>query len=132
MKTKTILLFFLIITLLSACKKYEYGPEFTLQTKTKRLCRKWLYDSYIVNGVEYKVTGRVTQYYKKGGYCDYLGSTGGQPTWDFRNHKKEILMSWNDGYQQKTLVILKLTEEEFWYTIENNNVIEERHFVADN
>lgn len=133
MKTKTIFLFFLTIVSLPACRKYEDGPSFSLRTKKTRLVGRWLYQSYFTNGIEHKIYGRVTHVFREDGTTDFMSLSGGDATWHFRNYKKEILVRSDDGSETKTLVILRLTNDELWYTIVNfNNVVEERHFVADN
>src|SRR3954469_15528345 len=50
MKHPVKIIFLLSCILLSACKKYEDGPSFSLMTKKARLANVWQVDKYLLNG----------------------------------------------------------------------------------
>jgi hypothetical protein len=117
----------IVCVTLSACKKYPDGPGFTLLPKVLRLCHNWKTVKELKNGVD--ITSYVLPYIKSesfnisrdqsfsyeatatnGGYVDYTG------TWSWSSDKSVVYFSYVFGpqYINRSCVILKLEEKEFW------------------
>lgn len=120
-----------------SCKKYEYGPEFSLQTKKERVSNNWRVAKAVQNGndvtdnyegYEYSLnqagdaTLRFT--YRTLGQ-EYVELTGG--TWIFQNNKEKIYMNFADDSKDATFLITKLYENELWIRNDADNV--ELHLI---
>lgn len=151
MKIKNNSKLFLIVLLLgglSACKKYDEGPAFSLRTKTKRIAREWQIQEYYRNGnietSQLIITNYAESYNKNGvhtrTYNDKNGnlvSETGQ--WKLDNNKEEISVTgvgsieWTDQtstVSSSSYIILRLTSKELWYYYENGGSKHQIHLKA--
>lgn len=121
MKTKKRFLKFIpiaFITLIFAgCQKYEDGPMFSIRTRTERVANTWEIDNYTINETDWTslVGGYSETYSKDGNYSYTWGILNGTGTWKFANRQSDIQITGISNQTDRTLVILKLEEEQFWY-----------------
>ena len=135
--TKLSLLLLLMTAVLvptfQSCNKYNDGPMFSLRSKTERVANSWKVENYKINGADW--TSLVTNYketYTKGGDYSYAwGSANGSGKWSFQNNEEEIKLNGTDGQSSRTLIILKLEENTFWYYYMSGNDRHELHFVSN-
>ena len=134
----------IIVTMLIAlgmlgfsCKKYEYGPGFSLETKKQRVANNWRVAKAMQNGTD------VTDDYEDQHYSllssgdatlrttyrslgqDYEEITNG--TWIFQSNKEKIYMNFSDDSKDANFRITKLFENEMWLKNDANNV--ELHLI---
>lgn len=110
--------------MLIACSKYENGPDFSLRTKTDRLCNNWqVSDAQHVSGdnpdlftdVYYRYQlnigkdGQYTITYVPNGHGNYTESG----TWKFNDDKTHVLLSAYDG-KVSDYTVLKLENCALW------------------
>lgn len=121
MKTKKTFLKFIpiaFITLLFAgCQKYEDGPMFSIRTRTERVANTWEIDNYTINETDWTslVGGYSETYSKDGNYSYTWGILNGTGTWKFANNQSDIQITGISNQTDRTLVILKLEEEQLWF-----------------
>ena len=122
---------FAIITIQS-CKKYPDGPTISLRTRAERVANTWKVENYKMNGND--LTSIVSSYNetftKKGAYSYIWGVFSGSGTWVFQNKDAEIKITGNDNQSSRTLFILKLEEESFWYYTMDGNDKHEYHMIS--
>lgn len=140
MKTKRTRLSIVLIVLCAlaipttqSCKKYEDGPVFSLRTRTARVANTWKVENYKINGDDFTslVSSYTETFTKKGAYSYSWGILDGSGTWEFQNKDAEIKLSGNDGQASRTLFILKLEENAFWYYYMDGNNKNELHLIAN-
>jgi hypothetical protein len=128
---KKIVLIPVVILVFFSCKKYPDGPLLTLRTKTARITGEWKIDKYIVNNVD-------SVSINSGFYSSLMDFTcdksNGQITsgtyytgkWYFEEHKNKIRFDINPntslhpgifGYVNQTWEIRRLTNKEFWLSL---------------
>lgn len=111
----------LMIITLQSCSKYEDGPFVSLKSKQERVSNSWRVEKYLSNGTDYtsNYEGYTETYTKAGDYLftsnSFFGTTSGSGKWELQNHGTEVLRSAVDGQDNRVLIILRLTEDEFWY-----------------
>ncbi|MFN5415588.1 MAG: hypothetical protein ACK5B9_00925 [Flavobacteriia bacterium] len=122
----------IILPTLSSCSKYENGPALSLRSKSERVANTWKVDNYKINGDD--VTSLVTSYYeifsKDGNYSYSWSLFNGVGKWEFQNNSKEIKLTGNDDHSSRTLYILKLEENEFWYYSMDGSDKHEFHLIS--
>ena len=110
---------------LTACGKYEDGPNFSLLTKKQRLTGDWEVEKLIDGGVNLISNGydiemefdkdgdfeisssyNITEY----GYT-YSGTNTVEGEWEFSSDKEEIELDFDDGSSQE-IEITRLTNKE--------------------
>ena len=140
MKTKRTRLSIVLIVLCAlaipttqSCKKYEDGPVFSLRTRTARVANTWKVENYKINGDDFTslVSSYTETFTKKGAYSYSWGILDGSGTWEFQNKDTEIKLNGNDGQASRTLFILKLEENAFWYYYMDGNNKNELHLIAN-
>ncbi|HEX7414887.1 MAG TPA: hypothetical protein VF411_12660 [Bacteroidia bacterium] len=120
MKTKNILAGLLIIlSLLTACKKYPDGPWISLESRAARVANVWKMEQVTLNGLDvtstYKNINYIETYDKIGNYS-YSSTVGsGSGKWAFENRDTQIKRSGVSGQPSEDLTILRLEEKSFWY-----------------
>lgn len=126
---KKFITFLFIAVLLSACGKYEEGPNFSLLSKRKRIINDWQTSEYYKNGalasssVDILLTKDDTYEYSSNGFVINYGD------WSF-DDKKEHLELTIDGIVPTyvlTYKILKLEKEELWLESEDGSA--EYHMI---
>ncbi len=121
MKTKKAILKFIPITFIAlifaGCQKYEDGPMFSIRTRTERVANTWEIDNYKINDTDWTslVGGYSETFSKDGNYSYTWGILNGTGTWKFANSQSDIQLTGSSNQEDRTLVILKLEEEQFWY-----------------
>lgn len=117
------------IPLITSCKKYPNGPDFSLRTRTERLSNTWKVDNYKVNGTDYtSLVPNYTETFTKTGLYNYSWSVfSGLGNWTFQNKDKEVKLNGNDSHASRTLIILKLEEKSLWYYYMDGNDRHEFH-----
>ncbi len=123
----------LAIPTTQSCKKYEDGPAFSLRTRTARVANTWKVENYKINGDDFTslVSSYTETFTKKGAYSYSWGILDGSGTWEFQNKDAEIKLNGNDGQASRTLFILKLEENAFWYYYMDGNNKNELHLIAN-
>jgi hypothetical protein len=119
--------FLLCCVLLSACKKYEDGPAFSLMTKKARLANIWQVDKYLLNGEDktdaYRaLISREKLVIYQSGKFDYSevstwvwAAPEYSGTWDFIDKKESVELKPDPASMQtQTYHILKLKKDELW------------------
>ncbi|MHB1277013.1 MAG: lipocalin family protein [Bacteroidia bacterium] len=128
MKKMNILKLFTTATLvpivLSACNKYEDGPDISLIPRTDRMANTWIFAYAESNGEN--VSDQFDQYelymnteneaqldatYVIFG-TSYQTSTSG--TWAFTNDQQNLLLDFDDDAQDNEYEILRLANKELW------------------
>jgi len=137
------ILFLLALACLSACKKYEEGPSFSLMTKKARLANIWYVDKYYINGADktadYRqgVSREKLVIYESGRFeysevstwvwapMEYVGS------WKFTNDKEDVELRPDDAsIPVQSSHILKLKNDELWLEREvMQGMVVEYHYL---
>jgi hypothetical protein len=121
MKTKKTILKFIPIAVIAlifaGCQKYEDGPAFSIRTRTERVANTWQIDNYTINETDWtSLVGGYTETFSKDGNYSYTwGILNGTGTWKFANSQSDIQLTGSSNQEDRTLTILKLEEEQFWY-----------------
>ena len=122
-----------LVMLLGAqsCSQYPDNNGITLISKTDRLSKTWKVDNYKENGVDYTslVSSYTETYTKEGAYSYQWAILGGTGTWEFQNKDAEIRITGISNQTSRTLIILKLEENEFWYYYIDGTDKKEFHFI---
>jgi hypothetical protein len=102
---------------LSNCQKYEDGPVISFRSRAERVANTWKVDNYKINGTDFTsvVSGYTETFTKGGDYSFDWGILNGAGTWKFQSKDAEIALTGTNNQNDRTLVILKLEEKEFWY-----------------
>ncbi|MBW8050894.1 MAG: hypothetical protein FVQ77_11275 [Cytophagales bacterium] len=145
---KGLLITGLAIICMTGCKKYDEGPAISLRSKTKRVVNLWKLDKYYWNGTEATssllISGYTEEYTKSGSYTrsyvdkdgDFFSETG---NWEFDDKKDNLviksvssieLTNNNSTVTNTNSTILKLKENEMWYSFENGGDLHEFRFVT--
>lgn len=139
MKNKTIktIALLTLVTLFTqfistSCKKYPDGPTISLRSRAERVANTWKIENYKINSTDFTslVSGYNETFTKKGAYSYIWGILSGSGTWKFQNKDTEIKLSGNDSHSSRTLYILKLEENSFWYYTMDGNDKHEYHLVS--
>lgn len=134
-KTKSTVLLSLIMAIVlitfQSCNKYEEGPAFSMRTRTARVANLWEIETYTVNGVYSPVdmTNYTESFTSKGQYRYVWEKRQGTGIWEFQSNDEQIKLFGNDTHSNRTLFILKLEEEAFWYYFMEGNDRHEFHLV---
>lgn len=115
------------MTLFSGCKKYEEGPLISFRSRTSRVANVWKVQRVFRDGVD--VTSSFSNYEetfeKDGSYSYQVGgvfSYSENGNWSFYNKDEEIDIYDLSIRQDRTIYILRLKEDEFWYYYYDNSV----------
>ncbi len=118
-----ILLISLMIGGLTSCQKYEEGPSFSLQSKLARLTQEWqvLSIGEIVAGPNDNLI--IFEFARDRDFTFTSTSNDGSSdisngTWRWLNDKEEVRLTFENHFSD--LLILKLTNDEFWFTFDGN------------
>jgi len=100
-----------------SCSQYPDNNGITLVSKADRVSKTWKVDNYKINGVDYTslVTSYTETYTKQGAYSYQWAILGGSGTWAFQNKDAEIRITGDSNLTSRTIFILKLEDNEFWY-----------------
>ncbi len=138
MKTKSkisialILLALIILPTLNSCNKYPDGPAFSLRMRSHRVVNTWKVENYKINGDDF--TSLVTSYNetfsKSGSYTYSWSFFSGTGKWAFQNNDMEIKLTGDDDQSSRTLYILKLEEDAFWYYYKEGDDRHEFHLIS--
>ena len=136
MKTKNILtLGLIIISVMTACKKYPDGPLLSLKSRTARVANVWKMEQVMLNGsiVTSNYTNiNYTETYDKSGNYSYNSSIGsGSGKWTFANKDTQIKRNGVSGQSSEDLTILRLKEKSFWYKFTDGNDTYEFHLIPN-
>ncbi len=135
MKKSTIAVLTLLLVgsvLLNSCKKYQYGPMFSLKSKTERVANTWTIAS-AVDSTGQDMSNNFQNFelfMSKEGTAqlsfviDVLGtpftiSTNG--TWEFINNNTQIRFDYDMDDFDGVVTILKLMEDELWFEDEDKS-----------
>ena len=131
----------LMMSGMTACRKYEEGPNISLRTKKARITNNWKYESAQVNGVEVSLEPYYAKqkhyFYRDGKYIQTiidpitLEARNLQGTWALYDHDRKIAVTTKNfsGNVDSTndYNILKLYENQMWLRTTDNS--KEFHFV---
>jgi hypothetical protein len=136
-----LLLLSLLLTGISACRKYEEGPNISLRTKKARITNNWKYESAQVDGVEVSQDpfyAKQKHYFYRDG--EYIQTIIDPVTLEARNLNGRWLLFDNDRKISITVKIppanqdstnnysiLKLFERQMWLRSTDNS--REYHFT---
>ncbi len=130
-----ILVIILVSATLVGCKKYEDGPGFSLRSKEGRVANTWKVESFTINSIDntslLKNENYMETYDKDGNYSFSTNTASGFGKWEFQSDKEEIKRTGVSGQSSQTIIILRLTENEFWYYYMDGNDRYELH-LEDN
>lgn len=120
------------LAVVQSCQKYEDGPMISLTSRKNRVANTWKVDNYKINGTDYTslVTGYEETFSKDGAYAYDWGILDGSGTWAFKNNEQDIQLSGSDDHASRKLTILKLEEDQFWYTYLDGNDKYEMHLIT--
>jgi len=123
----------LLATTIQSCQKYSDGPMFSLRSRTERVANEWKVDNYSINGTDFTslVSNYTETFTSNGGYSYSWGLLNGTGTWKFQNNDEEIQLTGTDNQSDRTLVILKLEEDAFWYYYMDGNNKYEIHLISN-
>lgn len=127
----------IMVITLQSCSKYEDGPFASLKSKQERVSNSWRVEKYLSNGTDYtsNYDGYTETYTKAGDYLftsnSFFGTTSGSGKWELQNNNTEILRSSVDGQDNQVLIILRLTEDEFWYYYMDRDDKREFHLITN-
>lgn len=128
MKTTHLLIIMLTSVVLFSCKKYDDGPVLSLRTKKSRIANEWQFDQVVApNG-----TNITTQFAnsgfelsKDGEYIITEGISAETGQWRFASDKENLVLTPNDNSSATLLMIMRLKEKDFWFSIEETDGIYE-------
>jgi len=114
-----------------SCSQYPDNNGITLVSKVDRVSKTWIVDNYKINGVDYTslVTAYTETYTKQGAFSFQWAILGGSGTWEFQNKDAEIRITGDSNLTSRTIFILKLEDNEFWYYYMDGADKKEFHFV---
>ncbi len=128
----SILIALIILPALQSCNKYADGPAFSLRMRSHRVVNTWKIENYKMNGNDY--TSFVSNYYetfsKNGAFTYSWDFIVGSGKWAFQNDDMEIKLNGDDDHSSRTLYILKLEEDAFWYYYKDGDDKHEYHLVS--
>jgi len=126
-----IVLVVLMLVGVQSCSQYPDNNGITLVSKVDRVSKAWKVDNYKINGVDYTslVASYTETYTKQGVYSYQWAILGGTGTWEFQNKDAEIRITGDSNLTSRTIFILKLEENEFWYYYMDGADKKEFHFV---
>ncbi len=132
-KSAILLMMLLLITVsISSCQKYEEGPIISFRTKNQRLSNIWKVENYKIDNKDYTslIASYTETYSNQNAYNYSWGILNGKGSWAFQNNDKEIKLTGNDEQSNRTLTILKLEENSFWYTYKIDDELHELHLIT--
>jgi len=122
MKNKKSSLFIIVLVGLmllgvQGCSKYPDNEGITFVSKLDRVTNVWKVDNYKLNDVDYTslLAGYTETFTKEGSFSYQWAILGGTGTWAFQNKDAEIRITGVNNQTSRTLYILKLEENAFWY-----------------
>jgi len=129
----------MIVILATSCGKYEDGPGFSLNSKTKRLAREWTIDKVIENGTDITatylsmVTKHTMLFIDYGSLKETINQTILAKGWEWGEKKETLIITYKLLDVESTVVfnIRRLTTKEFWYTTTLDNKDYEFHWKAN-
>ncbi len=126
-----VLLVALMGLMAQSCSQYPDNNGITLVSKTDRLSRVWKVDNYKLNDVDFTslVANYTETFTKDGNYSYQWAILGGTATWTFQNKDAEIQITGVTNQASKTLYILKLEENSFWYYYIDGTDKKEFHMI---
>ena len=121
----------LSIFIMSACGKYDEGPDFSLKTKKSRLHGDWELKAAFINGSLQTSTNYIKYNFSKDGYfgLTVMDNSSGQylniqdGTWEFIDKKEFLRLKYLSNGQVVQLVewkLLRLTNKDFFVEYEDN------------
>ncbi|MCB0395212.1 MAG: hypothetical protein KDD36_01080 [Flavobacteriales bacterium] len=136
MKRNLLIAFVAVACVLTACKKYEEGPAFSLRSAKARLSGDWKVASFSIDGVDQTASYLATignnfvidiekdgKYRVEGSFTDEGSWELGEDGDDVR-FKSDAAGSTEDSYR-----ILKLKNKELWLKqTQTNGEVHETHF----
>lgn len=134
-KGKSLAVIVLLVALMGfaaqSCSQYPDNSGITLVSKTDRVSRVWKVDNYKLNDVDYTslVSNYTETYTKDGDYSYQWAILGGTATWAFQNKDAEIQITGLTNQASKTLYIMKLEENSFWYYYMDGTDKKEFHMI---
>jgi len=136
MKNKKSNLFIIVLVGLmllgvQGCSKYPDNEGITLVSKADRVTNVWKVDNYKLNDVDYTslLAGYTETFTKEGSFSYQWAILGGTGTWAFQNKDAEIRITGINNQTSRTLFILKLEENAFWYYYMDGNDKKVFHMV---
>jgi len=125
---KIIIASFGLLLVLTACKKYEDGPGFSLRSKLSRMHNVWEFDEALIDDVVVELSDSMT--------CEFLlldvtltricdctipGLDNYDATWKFEDSKESLTVSPRDGSSRLGMFLIsdkwtitKLKKKELW------------------
>lgn len=103
---KVLILVFVLLMVVVGCKKYDYGPTFSLRSKKARVVGNWVTEKWMMDKFSYsKVldSNRRVEFTKDGGYSFHQTNpstsveTTLAGTWDFKQEKEQLLLGLPTG-----------------------------------
>ena len=108
---KKIVCLLILASMIAGCKKYEDGPSISFASKKSRIEGKWEIEKVFINGTEdtshlnskpeikFTKDGSFT-YSSVNPYTSAVNVYDGN--WEFKDQKKQLLLSLNNGYNGET------------------------------
>ena len=127
-KQLAIFTFFAVALVFTGCK-YEEGPSLSLRSKKARLAGEYTVQKVTRDGDEIDISffQGFTYIFDKEGKLEVKGANStSTATYEFGDKKETLVITDADG-DTETYTILKLTNDEFWYTRTEDNVTYEFH-----
>jgi hypothetical protein len=114
-----------------SCNQYPDNNGVTVVSKEDRVSKTWKVENYKLNDTDYTslVADYTETYTKKGTYSFQWAILGGTASWEFQNDDAEIQLTEISNVSSKTLIILKLEEDAFWYYYMDGNDKKEFHLI---
>ncbi|MDD3320368.1 MAG: hypothetical protein PHS59_02870 [Paludibacter sp.] len=114
-----------------SCSQYPDNNGITLVSKADRVSKAWKVENYKLNDADYTslVSGYTETFTKQGAYSFQWAVLGGTANWAFQNKDAEIQLTDISNVTTKTLIILKLEEDAFWYYYMDGSDKKEFHMV---
>lgn len=117
----------ILVVFILGCTKYDNGPLITFRSKTKRICKTWVYESIVNTDLGITITSNlpdIEMTFKSDG--KYYENNGVYGEWKF---KGEVDLEIKKIYKQDSVVvqnyeISRLSNTELW--LRKNNEI--HHF----
>ncbi len=134
---KTII-FLIVFTSLTTCKKYDEGPLLSLKSKKGRMVGKWKVEKVIdvasgadiTTAYQSSLPNLVIEY-KKDGSFTWTTNTNCTGTWEFDDNKERLYTTFTGSADRTSVVILRLTNKELWVKTEEAINNEEIHYAAE-